>query len=340
MNVRLTQLDGKLPNLALMRLAAWHRERGDQVRFTRSPYKQFDEPDYERIYGSAIFDFSAGRVAQFRREFPDAIVGGSWTKEDRITIEQVIGRPYNDCDYSIDPQFTASLGFTQRGCRFNCPFCDVPAKEGKPQATGTITQIWRGDPWPRHVHLLDNDFFGVNKAVWKARLAEVRDGGFRVCFNQGINIRVITQEIAAEIATVDYRDDSFETRRLYTAWDELGDERIFMRGVNILESAGVPPHHLLVYMLVGFDPTETWERVLYRFERMRERGIRPYPMPYGNKRRIIPLGNADRRIAERRLTLGEFQRWAIRPSKLGIPFAEYNVNARGWTSQNQLSIHF
>lgn len=25
MNIRVTQLDGKLPNLALMRLAAWHR---------------------------------------------------------------------------------------------------------------------------------------------------------------------------------------------------------------------------------------------------------------------------------------------------------------------------
>jgi hypothetical protein len=31
MRVRITQLDGKLPNLALMKLSSWHKERGDEV---------------------------------------------------------------------------------------------------------------------------------------------------------------------------------------------------------------------------------------------------------------------------------------------------------------------
>ena len=30
-NVRLTHIDGKLPNLALMKLSHWHRAQGDQV---------------------------------------------------------------------------------------------------------------------------------------------------------------------------------------------------------------------------------------------------------------------------------------------------------------------
>lgn len=34
-NVRLTQIDGALPNLALMKLAHWHRARGDTVTLTR-----------------------------------------------------------------------------------------------------------------------------------------------------------------------------------------------------------------------------------------------------------------------------------------------------------------
>jgi hypothetical protein len=335
MIVRLTQLDGKLPNLALMRLSAWHRERGDDVHFYRGAAglgRRLDEPAYDRVYASAIFSFSAPLVERFRSEFPTAIVGGSWTKEDRITVEQVTGRRYDECDYSIaPPAFTGSLGFTQRGCRFNCPFCDVPAKEGKPRAAGTIKQIWRGDPWPRHIHLLDNDFFGVPKPEWKARLVEIRDGGFKVCFNQGINIRVITDEIAAELASVEYRDDQFKRRRLYTAWDQLGDEDVFFKGVARLERAGIPGSHLLVFMLVGFDEAETWERAIYRFERMHERGMRPYPMVFGNKCRLLPLGKAHPRISERRLTLGDFQRWAIRPAKLGVPFHEYDVAAKGWS---------
>jgi hypothetical protein len=72
-------------------------------------------------------------------------------------------------------------------------------------------------------------------------LSEVREGGFKVCFNQGLNVRLMTQEAARELATVDYRDDGFKTRRLYTAWDNLKDEEVFFRGVDTLEAAGIPP---------------------------------------------------------------------------------------------------
>lgn len=77
MNVRLTQLDGKLPNLALMRLSAFHKARGDAVFYSRSPLRQMDEPEYGAVYGSAIFAFTADRVARMRAEFPDALIGGS-----------------------------------------------------------------------------------------------------------------------------------------------------------------------------------------------------------------------------------------------------------------------
>lgn len=125
-HVRVTQLDGKLPNLALMRLGAWHRERGDEVHYYRGAAgldRRPGEPRYDRVYASAIFEFSGTLVERFRRQFPDSIVGGTWNKAERITVEDVIG-PWDECDYSIDPAFTASLGFTQRGCRFNCSSCD------------------------------------------------------------------------------------------------------------------------------------------------------------------------------------------------------------------------
>jgi hypothetical protein len=50
--VRITQLDGKLPNLALMRLAAFHRARGDDIHFTRSPYRHLDELAYAHVFRS------------------------------------------------------------------------------------------------------------------------------------------------------------------------------------------------------------------------------------------------------------------------------------------------
>lgn len=330
--VRLTQLDGKLPNLALMRLSAWHKAKGDAVHFHRSPRRSIWEPAYDIVYGSAIFDYSADHVAILRREFPGAIVGGTWDHKpgEPFTspiVEDIVGRGNADADYSHWPNFTASIGFTARGCRFKCGFCGVPTKEGPPLPVAGIADIWRGAPWPKHVHLLDNDFFGQPKAAWKARLAELRDGGFKACFSQGVNIRVITDEIAAELGATDYRDDSFTRKRLYTAWDSLGDEGLFFKGVDRLERAGVKPSHLMVYMLVGFDPDETWERVFYRFNRMVERRIKPFPMVFGDRRRLIPLGGHNAPVGDQRLM--DFQRWVNAGLyRAGVEFADYDVSAR------------
>jgi hypothetical protein len=88
---------------------------------------------------------------------------------------------------------------------------------------------------------------------------------------------------------VPYYDDAFKTRRLYTAWDNLG-MRAVLSGVDTLERHGIPPTHIMAYMLVGYDKRETWERLFYRLNRMVARGIRPYPMVYGERRRSLPLG--------------------------------------------------
>lgn len=341
MTVRLTQLDGKLPNLALMKLARHHRDLGEEVHFSRSPYRGLLEPDYRVVYGSAIFSYSAERVARLRSEFPGAVVGGTWNPDDPRTVEDVIGHGPDRYDYSVAPDFTASIGFTARGCRLKCGFCVVPAKEGKPHPVNTISQIWRGPGHSKHLHLLDNDFFGQPRAQWEARIGECKDGGFKVCLTQGINIRMVGPTEAAALASLDYRDDSFTRRRLYTAWDNLGDETRFMRGVDLLADAGIPPSDLLVYMLVGYDSRETWERVLYRFYKMVERDIRPYPMIYGDRWRRLPAGGYNGRVAHK--PLWEFQKWAIRRRYHHERFedfdnAAFRPSGKGYRSPDQLDL--
>jgi hypothetical protein len=327
MQIRLTQVDGKLPNLALMKLARFHGERGDEVHFTRSPYKGLLEPRYDRVYGSAIFSFSSDRVQTLKAEFPDAIVGGTWNVLDPVTVEDVIGDGADDYDYSPYPDFTASIGFTQRGCRLKCGFCVVPKKEGKARSVNTIADIWRGPPHPKHLHLLDNDFFGQPRADWEARVAEIIDGDFKVCFNQGINIRMIGHPEAAALTAMKCFNDQFDLKCVYCAWDNVGDEVPFFRGVDLLEKHGFNINYLRVYMLVGYDRRETWERLLYRFHKMTDRGIRPYPMIYGDRRRTLPLGGLKQNIGHR--TLAEFQRWVIRRSYAIVPFEDYDAGGKG-----------
>jgi hypothetical protein len=292
MRVRLTQIDGALPNLALMNLADWHLSRGDEVVTTRGLERDFFEGDYERVYGSAIFKFSRDRIARFRASWPGAILGGTGTDSTQ-TVEDVVGGPHEGYDYSGYPDFDNSIGFTQRGCRLKCKFCVVPKKEGKNRSAGTIASIWRGDPYPKNLHLLDNDFFG--QPEWRERVDEIVSGGFKVSLTQGINVRLIDDNAAAALATMDYRNADFTRKQVYTAWDNLGDEKVFFRGVDTLERAGIPPQHLMSYMLIGYDPNETWDRIWHRFAAMCERGISPYPMVYD----------------ERRADLKCFQRWVI-----------------------------
>jgi hypothetical protein len=117
--------------------------------------------------------------------------------------------------------------------------------------------------------------------------------------------------VAAAIAGIEYSDNTFRRRRLYTAWDNLKDEEVFFRGVDMLEAAGVPASHLMAFMLVGFDKRETWERIHHRFNRMVARGIMPYPMPFDQTRR----------------DLKRFQRWAVTGLYRTCSFDSYDINA-------------
>jgi len=307
MNIRLTQIDGALPNIALMRLAAYFRSRGDYVELTYRIDMDLFEPQWHLVYASCIFSFSRDRLEHFKRQFPNAIIGGTGSG-NTATIESIIG-DYHKHDYTDYPDIDYSIGFLQRGCRLKCKFCVVPGKEGKPRSVNSVYDLWRGDPYPRKLHVLDNDFFG--NPEWRDRIEEVRQGKFKVCLSQGINIRLIDDETAHALASIEYRDTKFSRRRLYTAWDNLGDEKIFFKGVDMLEKAGIPPNNLMTYMLVGYDPQETWGKIFHRFDRMVERGILPYPMVYNNARKDLKA----------------FQRWVVTGLYRAVPWQDYTLKA-------------
>lgn len=313
--VLIVPLDGKLPNLALMRLAAWERSQGASVTWRHDiPEFNLFTPEFDRVYGSAIFSTSAKAVAKLLRSYPDAIIGGRGGNRD-LRVEDIVPSQFTALDYSGYPDFHASIGYAMRGCRLRCSFCVVPEQEGKARSAASIATIWRGPGFPRHIHLLDNDFFGNSE--WRSVRDEIVAGKFKVCINQGINVRVINDEAAEAVVAMHPWDDDFTRGRLYAAWDNIGDERVFFRGIDRLERAGWKPEWVFAYMLCGFDPAETWERLFHRFNAMVARGVRPYPMVFGGD------DNAPApRVYQR---LKRFQRCAIKRKYMVKPFDEWEA---------------
>ena len=305
MKIRLTHIDGKLPNLALMKLSWFHKTNDDDVWFSKSCHRDLFEPnEFDQVYGSAIFTRSINAQNLLKREFPNAILGGTGT-DNLDTVDSIAGSK-DWLDYSIYSEYRHSIGFSQRGCRLRCKFCVVPTKEGKIRDNLSIHQIWRGADYPKEIILLDNDFFG--QPDWEEKSKEIIDGDFKVCFCQGLNVRLIHEDGARYLAQMKYYNSDFTARRLYTAYDNPNDEKIFHRGFSILMDAGIKPRHVMVYMLVGYWPNETIGDVMDRFNQIKSNGAMAYPMVYNDKDK----------------ELKKFQRWVIRRYDQYIPWEQYD----------------
>lgn len=322
MKVRLIQVDGKIPNIALMKLSAHHRAAGDEIslavvergKLTAKHVYGAGPGEPDRIYVSAIFEKSRPLVDQIKLARPDAIVGGSGVDEKAKLSD--VGVTTLEQDYSIYPGWTQSIGFSQRGCRLDCPFCKVRKMEGKFQKIQGAVSLWRGDPWPRHLVLLDNDFFGDKN--WAAEIDGIRAGKFKVNFHQGINARFLTDETAAGIASVDYRDVKMRDKQIYTAWDNKKDQDRLFRGLELLTKHGVKPFHISVYILCGYWPWSNLADWEYRRAKLREFGARPYPMPYHRTRESVGFQRWVCGAYDKRVTWAQWVEAGYRPEKLNL----------------------
>jgi hypothetical protein len=280
--VLLLQLDGPLPNIALMRIAAHHRALGDEVELRVAQTESALGRDLwgatpDRVYASLIFSKTKPLAEALLRLRPDAIIGG--TGWDIGSSLEAHGITTKEQDYSVYPRFRDSVGFSQIGCRLACGFCVVAEKEGKPRPNGTLGTIWRGPGTRRIVHLFDNDFlYDLDRA--RAIADEAKALGLSVSISQGVNVRLITDEGAALLASMDLRAVDGKSRHVYAAWDNLGEEERVMTGLRRLVAAGFKPEEITVYMLVGYVKKETEEDRLYRFRRLADFGALPFPMPF------------------------------------------------------------
>jgi hypothetical protein len=240
--VGLYDVDSKIPNLALMKLAAFHRAHGDEVEL----YQPLMRPTYDKVYASKIFAFSKATYLT-----DDMVKGGTGFAGAAAGAELPDEIEDMQPDYSLY-DYPHSIGFTQRGCRFRCKFCVVPKKEGRPRGQHTIPEIWTNRD-SRFLVLLDNDFFGGPE--WDKRIEEILELDLLVSFSQGLNIRIITDEQAAALAKVKFRNIKGTKKQVHFAWDRFRDEKLVLAGIDRCLEAGLTPNQMAFFVLIGFDTT-------------------------------------------------------------------------------------
>lgn len=258
-NIGLLDIDGhNFPNLALMKISAWHKQQGDNVAWY-SGIEHFD-----RVYMSKVFTYTPdeGRVIQAE----EVIKGGSgyklynqWLPDE---IEHICP------DYSLYPMYKEAYGFLTRGCVNKCSFCIVPRKEGNVRKHADITEFLGGR---KSAILMDNN---VLSSAWGVQqLEKIISMKIKVDFNQGIDCRIIAKDktLAKLLSRVHW------IRNLRMAYDSSAITEEVTTAIAYLKEAGIPAHRLFFYMLVKNGEIEDAEkRALY----LDSLGCTPFAMPY------------------------------------------------------------
>lgn len=275
MSVLLIHVDGKMPNLALMKISAWHKKRGDRIFLKRGLSRNLPlkchHPD--KVYISCVFDQNKVKALKLAEGFKCPVeIGGYGVNSNRLPEEVEHIRPDYDL-YGVD----YSMGFTSRGCIRRCPWCVVPKKEGYIRFHTPIDEFLK--PSHNKIILLDNNFLASPK--WHEELIKLIAYRLKVNFSQGLDIRLIDQENVRFLSKVHYYDWKFKRRRLHFAFDSPQIEDEVIQGIETLERGGIRREHLMFYVLVGYNTD--YAQDLHRINLLIKEGVKPYVMPYNDR---------------------------------------------------------
>ena len=287
MKIGLIDVDGhNYPNIPLMKISAWHKKQGDSVEW----YNPMFSGHMDKIYMAKVFSFTDD--FQYFVDADEVIKGGSgyaislvngrevYNKAKDIDLPPEIEHIYPD--YSLYGITDTAYGFLTRGCPRGCSFCHVAAKEGmKSHKVANLKEFWNGQ---KNIVLCDPNILACKD--WKGLLWQLINSKAWVDFNQGLDIRLMTEEKAEMLKKI-------KVKTLHFAWDRYEDKRFIIPKLKMFkEITGINERNLIVYVLCNYDTTI--EQDLERIYTLREMGYWAYVMLYDKEH--IPIGHDLRKL--------------------------------------------
>lgn len=259
------------PSLPLMKLSAYHKQRGDDVDFVNHL------EHYDLVYASKVFSFTSDiedlgliQADEIRRGgtgYCITVENGKeiFDKSKNHSLHNEIEHIYPD--YSIYPEYKYAAGFLTRGCPRGCGFCVVGKKEGLcSRQVADLSEFWRGQ---KEIKLLDPNLLACKNH--EEILKQLADSKVSVDFTQGLDVRLVNPDNIALI-------NKIKTKMIHFAWDNPKQDltkyfKLFSEYTNIKSD-----RNKSVYVLTNFN--STIEEDLYRIYTLRDLGYSPYVMIY------------------------------------------------------------
>jgi hypothetical protein len=275
MNIGLLAVDSNYPNLALMKIAGYHKAKGDSVEW----YNPFNR--YNKLYMAKVFSFTEDYLQYITNA--DIIEKGGTGYDIKKMLSPRIDRMQPD--YSLYPQIDSktAYGFLTRGCPNKCKWCCVPAKEGNIAPYMDIEEIAINER--KNIILMDNNVLASDYGL--EQIDKIIRLGLRVDFNQGLDARLVTDDVAKQLAKIKW------IKRIRFGCDTPGQIAECERATALIDKYGYKGEYFFYCILLD-DFKESFERINH----WRNRGGRflPHAQPYrnlNNPHQIIPQWQKD-----------------------------------------------
>ena len=253
--IMLLDIDSKMPNLALMKLSAWHKVMGDEV------FLDFPLMPVNRTYASCLYQKNANCI-------PDDVISGGVGVDPKISLIPKVEsmKP----DYTLYPNIDFSLGYTYRHCPRRCPWCVVWKMDINKDKQHH--SIWKfHDSKFKKIMLLDNNLFADPQ--WKQTFEEIHDAKLKV-IEHGFDIRLLDEEKAEALAKTKF------VGQIHFAFDRPQYEDAVRQGIKLLKKAKINLNKITFYVLCGFNTTSHQD--IDRIRILRELNVCAFVMKHQN----------------------------------------------------------
>ena len=222
------------PNLALCKIARWHKQQGDNVEWAL-PFFHYDV-----IYKSKIFNFTPDDLTVYDA---DEVIKGGTGYDIKSSLPDEIDRLQPD--YSIYPSIPndTAYGFLTRGCPNKCLWCVVPRKEGRIRPYMDCEEI--AIEGRNKLVLMDNNILAAGEYAI-AQMEKIIAKGYKIDFNQALDARLMTDDFARLLAQMKWIDN-----RIRFGCDTHAQIAECERAMRMINSHGYRGQYFLYTMIGG-----------------------------------------------------------------------------------------